>query len=246
MLPLIRKQKKPLDMDIRMKTGLSLLIVLFILGAFELAAAQQQPAPLPLDQILHKADSVATLQDSLLAHAKYKVKENVVFSELNDKGEIKNSDTIISDITIQDKKEVSRDVVYSTRKSKSEGKKDQSETMGFYFKFNDPNYNFSLTGTTDSTYIIAVSPKAAPKKGDLKGTIEIDRQNFYSRVIDIEVPQPEGALKEFTTWVKFEPLEGGLVVITDVKTKGLATAMLGIFKMRFSGEVKYSDYQMLK
>jgi hypothetical protein len=229
-------------MGIGMKLGL-LVIIFFIVSG--LASAQEAARDtMTLNQILQKADSVATFQDSLLAHAKYKVRENVVFDELKDKAEIKNSDTIISEVTIENKKEVSRQVVYSTRKSKSGESKGQS--MGFYFKFDDPKYDYSLTGTNDSSYIIAVSPKAPVEKGEYTGTVEIDRRGFYSRTIDIEVPKPEGALKEFTTRVSFEPLEGGLVVIKEVKTEGLAKALFGIIKMRFSGEVKYSEYQILK
>jgi hypothetical protein len=209
------------------------------------ALAQNQTGDsLTLQQILQKADSVAVLQDSLLAQAKYSVKEFVVFNELKDKGEIKNSDTIISDVTIQNGKEVSRQVVYSTRKSKSGESKEQS--IESYFSFNDPKYNYSLTGTNDSTYMIAVSPKEAVKKGDFTGTVEIDRHDFYSRVFDIRIPKPGGALKEFATRVKFEPLEGGLAVIREMKTEGMAKALFGIISMRFSGEIKYSDYRLLK
>jgi hypothetical protein len=211
-----------------------------------MASAQDMGTVLPLSEILHRADSVTIYQDSLSAHAKYKVKEEVVFSELNDQGIIKNSDTVISLVTMDGKKELSRQVIYTTRKNKSEGKKDQTQSKEFKFSFNDPNYNFSLTGTNDSLYIIAVSPKESLKKGDFQGKFEIDRKGFFTRAIDVEVPKPEGPLKEFSTLMNFEPLEGGFVVIKDVKMKGLVKAFLGIFKMRFSGEMRYSDYELLK
>ncbi len=230
-----------------MKYNLALIALAVLLGAVS-ARSQDLAVVPPLSEILQKADSVSTFQDSLLAHTGYKVKENVVFCELDDKGQIKNADTMISAVTIENGKETARETIYSSRKSKSEDKKEKEkdESMGAFFKFGDPRYNFTLTGTTDSSYTVAFSPREKPQKGDLKGSIEIDRQNFYSRVLDIEVPKPEGALKEFRTWVNFEPMEGGLVVIREARTKGFVKALLGIVKMRFSGEIRYSDYQLLK
>jgi hypothetical protein len=227
-----------------MKIRLS-VVIFFVLLVSGIASAQDQGEDsLTVQQILHKADSVAVIQDSLLAHIKYAVRESVIFNELKGKGEIGKSDTIISDVIIENGKEASRQVVYSSRKSKSGESKEQS--MGLYLQFDNPDYNYSLTGMNDSSYIIAVSPKASVKKGDYTGTVEIDRRGFYSRVIDIEVPKPEGALKKFTTRVSFEPLEGGLVVIKDVETEGLVKALFGIIKMRFAGKVKYSDYKILE
>jgi len=220
---------------------LPLFICIFWAGS---AIGQNKGIALSVSEILHKADSVSIFQDSLLAHSKYRLKEEIIFSEITDQGAIKNSDTVISSVTMDGSKELSRQVIYSTRKSKSDEKKDQ--TSSFSFSFSDTNYNFSLTATNDSSYIIAVSPKRSQQKGDFKGTFEIDRQNYFSRVVDVEVPKPEGALKEFSTWMNFEPLEGGLLVIKEVRMKGLAKAFLGIFKMRFSGEMKYSDYELLK
>jgi hypothetical protein len=238
------RPKKNVEKSALMKTKL-LALILFFLTAFKTAPAQDQMADtLTVQAILHMADSVAAFQDSLLAQIKYAVRESVVFNELKDKGEIGNSDTIISDLTVENGKESSRQVVYSNRKSKSGGSKEQS--LGVNLQFNDPDYNYSLTGTSDSSYIISVSPKAAVKKGDYTGKVEIDRRGFYLRMIDFEVPKPEGALKEFTTRVRFEPLEGGLVVIKDVETRGLVKALFGIVKMKFSGIVSYSDYRIMK
>jgi hypothetical protein len=227
-----------------MKIMIQLLIAL--LFGFSFTQAQNNGEVLPIKEILHRADSVAIFQDSLLAHSNYKAREEVIFCELTDNGMIKNADTVISNVTIANKKETARELIYSTKKNKAEGKKDQNQEVGFSFSFSDPDYNFSLTETSDSSYIIAVSPKGPPKKGDYQGTIEIDRQGYFSKGIDFDVPKPEGALKEFSTQMSFEPLEGGLVVIREIKMTGLAKALLGIFKMRFSGEVKYSDYEFLK
>jgi len=221
------------------------LLITFLFG-FSLTQAQNKEEVLLIKELLRRADSVSIYQDSLLAHSKYKVREEVIFCELTDNGTIKNADTIISSVTMADKKEATREVIYSTKKNKPEGKKDQKQEAEYSFSFNDPHYNFSLTETGDSSYIIAVSPKGSPKKGDYQGTIEIDRQGYFSRAIDFDVPKPEGALKEFSTQMSFEPLEGGLVVIREMKMKGLVKAFLGIFKMRFSGDVKYSNYEFLK
>jgi hypothetical protein len=221
-------------------------LLITLLFGFSLTQAQNNVEVLPIKEILHRADSVSVFQDSLLAHSKYKVREEVIFCELSDNGTIKNADTVISNVTIADKKEAVRELIYTTKKNKPDEKKDQKQEVGFSFSFSDPDYNFSLTETSDSLYIIAVSPKGTPKKGDYQGTIEIDRQGYFSRGIDFDVPKPEGALKEFSTQMSFEPLEGGLVVISEMKMKGLAKALFGIFKMRFSGEVKYSNYEFLK
>jgi len=107
-------------------------------------------------------------------------------------------------------------------------------------------YDFSLTEINDSSYIIAVSPKGPPRKGEARGTITIDRQAFFTKRMYLEVPKPEGALKEFSTEIGFEPQEGGLVVLKEMKMKGFAKAFLGIFKIRFTGHIRCSDYEILQ
>jgi hypothetical protein len=92
-----------------------------------------------------------------------------------------------------------------------------------------------------------VSPKASPpKEGQYMGTIEIDRQDFYLKSFDFVVPDPEGALKEFSIAINFEPLEGGLFLPSDMRMRGYVKALLGIIKVRFSGEFKFSDYEVLE
>jgi hypothetical protein len=231
-------------LSVKMKIMIQLLIAL--LFGFSLTQAQNNVEVLPVKEILHRADSVAVYQDSLLAHSSYEAKKEYIINELTDKGMIKNSDTVISNVNIANKKEVVREVIYSSMKSKSAENKEQKQEVGFSFSFSDPDYNFSLTETSDSSYIIAVSPKGTPKKSEYHGTIEIDRRGFFYKSADLELLKPEGALKEFSTQMSFEPLEGGLVVIREMKMKGLVKAFLGIFKMRFSGEVRYSNYEFLK
>ncbi len=207
--------------------------------------SQAPPADLNVQQIMARADSVSHYQDSLLAKTKYKVREEVVFTELKDKGEIKNSDTVVSIVTMDGKKEISREVVHTTKKTE-EGKKEESQEAGFAFSYTDTAYNFSLTESNDSSYIIAVSPKGKPREGQARGTIVIDRKTFSTRQLDFEVPKPSGALKEFATELGFEPLEGGLLVLKEMKMRGFAKAFLGIFKIRFTGYVRYSDYEILQ
>jgi hypothetical protein len=196
-------------------------------------------------EILAKADSVTHIQDSLFKSVKYRVREEFIFSELRDKGEIKNSDTVISMVTRVGSEEISREVLYTTKKS-DEAKKEKSQSTGFQFSYTDTTYNFSLTETTDSSYVIATSPKGDPPKGAARGVIIIDRQMFFTRNLNLEVPKPEGALKEFSTELEFEPLEGGLVVLKEMKMRGFAKAFLGIFKVRFTGDLRYSDYEILQ
>jgi hypothetical protein len=125
-------------------------------------------------------------------------------------------------------------------KKSEEGKKEIS------FSYSNPDYNYSLTGTDDTNYIIAVSPKRSPEKGDIEGIVKVDKNSFETRVLEFRTLKPDGALKEFATSMSFEPMEGGLLVLREMRMKGFAKAFLGIFKMRFSGEVKYSNYELIK
>jgi outer membrane lipoprotein-sorting protein len=209
------------------------------------AIAQTPPVELTVQEIMARADSVSQYQDSLLARTKYRVREESVFSELKDKGEIKNSDTAVVILTMMGNSEISREIEYSTRKAEGE-KKEKSQEIGFKFSYSDTSYNFSLTETNDSSYIIAVSPKGSPREGQARGIIAIDRQSFFVRRLELEVPKPEGALKEFSTEIGFEPLEGGLVVLKEMKMRGFAKAFLGIFKVRFTGYIRHSDYEILQ
>ena len=201
---------------------------------------------LSLREILLRADSVSVLQDSLLGHTNYKVKVEAIFNEVDEAGRIKDSDTSITLVTMQGDKEISREVLYSTRRP--EGKKgEEKEELKFSLSPDNPDYNFSLTAVDDSSYIIAVAPRESPPgKGDVAGTVVIDRQRFFTKRIDFEVPRPEGALKEFSTSMNFEPLEGGLVVMEDMNMRGYARAFLGIFKIRFTGEIRFTEYEILE
>lgn len=199
----------------------------------------------PLTQILQKADSVSNLQDSLRHQTKYKVKEEFIFNELDENNTIKNADTAIAVVTMDGDKEIAREIVYSTKQPNGEKKNDE-EKKDISFSYTDPDYNFSLTGSDDANYIIAVSPKGTPKKGDIEGTIKVDRRSFETRAMEFTTPKPDGALKEFATSMSFEPMEGGLLVLREMRMKGFVKAFLGIFKMRFSGEVHYSNYEVLK
>jgi len=218
------------------------------LASFSILAAVNpvlsQETELPLAVILQKADSVSQYQDSLLARSRYKVQEEAIFSELDGKGRLENSDTSVAEVVMRGREEVSRTIIYSSRTPA--GEKKESKEESFSLSFNDPRYNFSLTDNDDTSYKIAVSPKAAPPgEGDISGTVMIDRRDFHVRQLQFEVPNPKGALKEFQTEMSFEPLEGGLVVLREVKMAGFAKAFLGIFKIRFSGVIRYSKYEMM-
>jgi len=225
--------------------GLTVCLSVLFWGPLHSRLAAQEPT-LTLNEILHRADSITTLNDSLLAKTNYKVKVSAYFNEIDSDGTIKNADTTIAVVTMKGNEEQSRELIYSTRKP--EGKKEESkEEIILSLSPDNPDYNFSLTETTDSSYIIAVLPRTnPPKKGDVRGTIVVDRRNFFTRRIDFEVPRPEGALKEFATNMTFEPMEGGLVVMKEMSMKGYAKALLGIIRVRFTGSVRYSEYELLK
>jgi hypothetical protein len=227
-----------------LRTTLLISIIVLIFSGY--AQSQEKSDSLFVNDILHKADSATVRQDTVLAHAKYKFREDAIFDEIDDNGKIKNSDTTISVITMNGNQEVSREIIHST-KTPEKKKQEQKGEVGFSLSPNNPDYKFSLTGTDDSSYIIAVIPRVMPPKtGIASGTVVIDRVNYFIRKIDLEVPKPEGALKEFASVMTFEPLEGGLVVMTEMSMRGFAKAFLGIFKIRFTGEIRHSNYEILK
>ena len=206
--------------------------------------AQEQTLELNISQIQLKADSVSNYQDSLRNHTRYKVQETFVFNELDEKSNIKSADTAIAIVTMDGENEVSREILYSTKQPN--GEKNEGDKKEISFSYKNPDYNFSLTGVNDADYIITVSPKGSPKKGDIAGTVKIDKQSFETRVMEFRTLVSEGALKEFATSMSFEPMEGGLLVLREMRMKGFAKAFLGIFKMRFSGQVSYTNYELIK
>jgi hypothetical protein len=227
------------------KIGLFIVIGL-LWSAADIFAQDETATELSLEQILAKADSVAEINDSLLSNTKYRFEQFSVFNRLEKDGSIKKADTTIAIITRQGDEELSREVVYSST-GEGEGKKSEGKEQKISLSPDNPDYNFDLTEITVDSYKIDVSPKASPpKEGQYVGTIEIDRQDFYVRSFDFVVPDPEGALKEFSIAINFEPLEGGLFLPVDMRMRGYVKAVLGIIKVRFSGEFEFSEYEILE
>ena len=198
-----------------------------------------------LAEILAKADSVSNLNDSLLAQTKYSYKSFSVFNRVDGDGNIKKSDTTIAVVTRLGDQELSREIIYSSNDGQERRMKKQEGRISFSPE--NPDYNFSLTDFDESSYKIAIVPKASPpEEGDYRGTAEIDRRGFFVRRFNLEVPDPEGALKEFAIDMNFKPLEGGLVVPTDTRMKGLVKALLGIVKVRFTGDIRFTEYRTLE
>lgn len=225
----------------------SLLIALGLLLSAAAVFGQDDTAEeLTLDQVLARADSVSKINDSLLANTKYRFEQFSVFDRLEKDGSIKKSDTTIAVITRQGDEEISREIVYSSS-GEGEAKKSESKEQEISLSPDNPDYNFSLTEITDDSYKIAVDPNASPpKEGQYRGTIEIDRHKYYLKKLDFTVPRPKGALKEFSIAINFEPLEGGLFMPKDMQMRGYVKAMLGIIKVRFAGEFRFSDYRVLE
>ena len=209
-----------------------------------IAGAETLGVQLAVSEIMQKVDSISSHQDSLLSTTKYRVREQSVFNEVDDRGRVKNSDTVIAVITMQGHDEVSREIISSTKDDAGE-KKEGKQEVGASLNFADPRYNFLLTVSSDSSYIIAVSPKDTPRDGDVSGKMVVDRQTFFTKRIELMMPRPGGALKEFATEVVYEPLEGGLLMLKEVRMSGFAKAFLGIFKIRFTTHLLYSDYEIL-
>lgn len=228
-----------------MKFG-SVVVIGLLLSAPAITAQDDPGAELSLDRILANSDSVMGLSDSLLSDSKYRFEQFTVFNRLEKDGSVKESDTTIAIITRQGDEELSREIVYSSS-GKGEAKKSEEKEQKFSLSPDNPDYNFDLTEITDDSYKISVSPKASPpKEGQYEGTIEIDKRDFHLRGFDFVVPDPEGALKEFAIAINFEPMEGGLFVPAEMRMRGYVKALLGIIKVRFSGEFKFSDYEILE
>ncbi len=226
---------------------IGLLIVFGLLWSTVHVFGQDEIASeLSLEQILARADSVAEINDSLLSTTKYRFEQFAVFNRLNKDGSVKKADTTIAIITRQGDEELSREVVYSSS-GEGESKKSEGKEQEISLSPDNPDYNFSLTEITDDSYKITVSPRSSPpKEGQYQGIIEIDRHNYYLKSFDFVVPDPEGALKEFSIAINFEPLEGGLFLPSDMRMTGYVKAVFGIIKVRFSGEFKFSDYEILE
>ena len=204
----------------------------------------QDDDPLPLETILARTDSVMAVNDSLHAVTKITYELFSVMNRLDSDGEIKSSDTTIALITSMGDEEISHEIIYSSAGKDAEKKEEGEE---FSLSFDDPAYNFSLTDSDEWSYKIAVVPVSSPpSEGEFIGTVEIDKRRYFLKRFDFEVPDPEGALKEFEMVMDFEPLEGGLVVPVEMTMKGYAKALLGIIRIRFSGEFKFSKYEILE
>jgi len=215
-------------------------------GTANIYAQDEPDSGLSLEQIMARADSVMEKNDLLITNTKYRFEQFTVFNRLEKDGSIKEADTTIVIITREGDEELSREIIYSSS-GESEAKKSEEKEQKISLSPDNPDYSFSLTGITDDSYRIAVTPKASPpKEGQHVGTVEIDRQDFHLRSFDFVVPDPEGALKEFSIAISFEPLEGGLFAPKNMRMKGYVKAMLGIIKVRFSGEFRFSDYEILK
>jgi len=222
------------------------LVVGLLWGAAGIFAQDEPVSELSLEQIMARSDSVMGLNDSLLSNTKYRFEQFTVFNRLEKDGSVKEADTTVVVITRQGDEELSREIIYSSS-GESEAKKSEEKEQKISLSPDNPDYNFSLTDVTDDSYKIFVSPKASPpKEGQYEGTIEIDKSRFYLKSFDFVVPDPEGALKEFSIAINFEPLEGGLFVPKNMRMKGYVKAILGIIKVRFSGEFKFSDYEILE
>ena len=225
------------------KVGLIILIIMLLIWG--VSFSQSNGDRLSLQNILLKADSVSNLNDSLLAQTKYSYKSFSIFNRVDSDGKVKKSDTTIAIVTKLGDEELSRQIIYSS--NADEGRRIRRQERKISFSPDNPDYNFSLTDFDESSYKIAIVPRASPpEEDDYEGTIEIDRRSFFVKRFDLEVPNPEGALKEFAIDMNFKPLEGGLVVPTDMRMRGFVKALLGIVKVRFTGEIRFTEYQILE
>ncbi len=226
-------------------TRIAPAILIITLLIYTVSFSQSDENRLSLEDILLKADSVSNLNDSLLADTKYSYKSLLVVNRIDGDGDIEKSDTTIAIITRLGDEELSREVIYSS--NADEGRRMKRQERKISFAPDNPDYEFSLTDFDEASYKIAIVPRASPPdEGDYEGTVEIDAQSFFIKRIDLEVPDPEGAMDEYAIDLNFKPLEGGLVVPTDMLMSGFVKALLGIVKVRFTGEIRFTDYRILE
>lgn len=228
------------------KISLLIIVSLFICLSSGVFADEIATIELSIEEILAKSDSAAQINDSIFAETKYSFEAFTVFQRLNKDGSVKSTDTTVSQITKRGNMELDREIIYSSS-GDTESKKAKKHEKDVSLSFDDPHYNFSLIEITDDSYKIGIDPKnSPPKEGQYQGTLSIDKEKFYTKQFDFVVPNPEGALKEFSIALNFEFLEGGLVVPVDMKMRGFVKALLGIIKIRFAGEFKFSNYEILE
>lgn len=226
-------------------TRIAPAIFIITLLIYTVSFSQSDDNSLSLQDILAKADSVSNLNDSLLADTKYSYKSLLVFNRIDGDGNIEKSDTTIAIITRLGDEELSREVIYSS--NADEGRRMKGQERKISFALDNPDYEFSLTDFDESSYKIAIVPRASPPdEGDFEGTVKIDAWGYFVKRINLEVPDPEGAMKEYAIDMNFKPLEGGLVVPTDMRMRGFVKALLGIVKVRFNGEIRFTDYRILE
>ena len=229
-----------------MRKSVLLFLISLMIIPISLFAQDDTAVELSLEEILSRADSVSKVNDSLKSETKYQFEQFAVFNRLKKDGAIDKSDTLIAIITRQGDEEISKKVIYSTS-GDGESKKSEEKKQEISLSPDNPDYIFSLTDITDESYKLEVTPRSSPpKEGQYRGTIEIDRHKFYLKSLDFEVPDPEGALKEFSIAISFEPLEGGLFMPKEMTMRGYVKAVLGLIKVRFAGEFKFSDYEILE
>jgi len=220
-----------------------IIIFMFFISTAYSQTLSEGPPGLSLNEILFNADSVAKIEDSIRTETTIRYRLFSVMNRVHSDGTLKSSDTTIALITQKGDEELSREIISSTKSGS--GKTEKSEKK-LSLSFDDPAYNFSLTDSSESSYKISVVPKSSPpKEGEYAGTIEIDKQRFFIRRFNLEVPDPEGALKEFAIEMDFELLEGGFAVPVGMRMRGFVKALIGIIKVRFTGEFRFSDYEIL-
>ena len=221
-------------------------MILFLLPAMcgYMVASAENIEPPAIEDILARADSVSRLGDSVRAETTIKFKLFSVMNRLNGDNAVKESDTTIAVVTMKGEEEISREIIYSSKNGDGKSKRGEKKAS---FSFDDPAYNYSLTDSDESSYKISVVPKSSPPgEGEYAGTVEIDKQRFFLKRFDFDVPDPEGALKEFAIDMDFELLEGELLVPVEMKMRGFVKALMGIIRVRFSGEIRFSEYRILE
>jgi hypothetical protein len=203
----------------------------------------QLNAPIGLNSILIKADSVNTAAIDSAQYYSLEFSEKIIFAELDDNENIKKADTTISHVTVNNGKESSRTIIYPPQKSKNKkSDKGMAAEATIDLSPDNPDYKFDLLDSSGAAYVIKISPKKnPPEKEQIDGIFYIDKKTFLATRMDFAIPRPKDA-KQLKMLLDYTRLKEGPFVITNMNLQGLATPFWGLIKIRFKVTGEFYDY----
>jgi hypothetical protein len=221
---------------------LALLAALLAGGSLSAFAAPDRPEGASLADALSRDSLLAGLQQNLeaqrgrLGREIYSFVSTAVVRELDGKGEIKRTDTVVT-WQLQRGDSLLRDsTIYTTRKPEK-GKKGGSRRE-----------SASLPTLGDTSYVFQVQPDRTiefkpkrPKKGDLAGSLGYDPETLVLTWAEISAPKPKAPVKNFSMKIGWTQWEGMMV---PERIWMRAAWKLLLMSGRMEMEIGFSDYRL--